>query len=203
MARKFPRVSGLASSTVPTTRDDDAVTESALAAGAGDRAALERFVRATQRDVWRLVAHLADVRVADDLTQEVYLRALRSLPGFEGRSSARTWLLSIARRTVVDHVRAAVARPSIAWAADYVQASDADTWKRTRTGFEDVVELNVLLAALSPERREALLLTQVFGLSYAEAAEVCGCPIGTVRSRVARARDDLLRAGGVEDSGVV
>ncbi len=184
-----------------TTRDDDAVTAHALAAGAGDRAALEQFIRATQRDVWRLVAHLANVGAADDLTQEVYLRALRSLPGFEGRSSARTWLLSIARRTVVDHVRAAVARPSIAWAADYVKASDADTWKHVRTGFEDVVELNALLADLTPERREALLLTQVFGLSYAEAAEVCGCPIGTVRSRVARARDDLLRARGMEDSG--
>ncbi|MCS7475430.1 sigma-70 family RNA polymerase sigma factor [Umezawaea endophytica] len=186
-----------------TTRDDDAVTASALAAGAGDRAALEQFIRTTQRDVWRLVAHLASVREADDLTQEVYLRALRSLPGFEGRSSARTWLLSIARRTVVDHVRAAVARPSIAWAADYVKVSDARTWKNSTTGFEDVVDLNVLLADLTPERREALVLSQVFGLSYAEVAEVCGCPIGTVRSRVARARDDLLRARGAEDSGAV
>ena len=83
-------------------RDDEEITDSALAAGSGDRDALERFIRSTQRDVWRLVAHLAGVGVADDLTQEVYLRTLRSLPGFEGRSSARTWLLSIARRTVVE-----------------------------------------------------------------------------------------------------
>ncbi|MGW6443352.1 RNA polymerase sigma factor SigC [Lentzea sp. NPDC055074] len=191
---------------VSTSRgDDEAVTACALAAGAGDREALERFIRLTQRDVWRLVAHLAGIGVADDLTQDVYLRALRSLPGFEARSSARTWLLSIARRTVVDHIRAAVARPSIAWSADYQLASDADRYAEhaRSAGFEDVVELNVLLAALAPERREALLLTQVLGLSYAEAAEVVGCPIGTVRSRVARAREDLISGQDHEDVGVV
>lgn len=181
------------------------MTALALAAGAGDRDALERFIRSTQRDVWRLVAHLGGIGVADDLTQEVYLRALRSLPGFEGRSSARTWLLSIARRTVVDHIRAALARPSIAWSADYLLVSDADRYaEHTRSaGFEDVVELNVMLAGLAPERREALLLTQVLGLSYAEAAEVAGCPIGTVRSRVARAREDLIGGQGREGLEVV
>ncbi|GAA3861720.1 sigma-70 family RNA polymerase sigma factor [Saccharothrix violaceirubra] len=182
--------------------DDGAVTAWALAAGAGDRRALERFVRATQRDVWRLVAHLTDPGRADDLAQEVYLRALRSLPAFEGRSSARTWLLSIARRTVVDHLRAAGARPAIAWSADYHQAADAASAAgRDRAGFEDVVEVTVLLADLSPERREALLLTQVLGLSYAEVAEICGCPVGTIRSRVARAREDLLRDKGNRDAG--
>ncbi|MFD9700052.1 RNA polymerase sigma factor SigC [Lentzea sp. NPDC059081] len=181
--------------------DDETVTAWALAAGSGDRAALERFIRSTQRDVWRLVAHLGGIGVADDLTQDVYLRALRSLPGFEGRSSARTWLLSIARRTVVDHVRSAVARPSIAWSADYHVASDADRFAEhaRSAGFEDVVELNVMLAGLAPERREALLLTQVLGLSYAEAAEVAGCPVGTIRSRVARAREDLLSGQARED----
>jgi len=205
-AQRFPAVCELRSPIVSTSRsDDDAVTASALAAGSGDRAALERFIRLTQRDVWRLVAHLAGVGVADDLTQEVYLRTLRSLPGFEGRSSARTWLLSIARRTVVDHIRAAVARPSIAWSADYRLASDAGrAAEHTRSaGFEDVVELNVMLAGLSPERREALLLTQVLGLSYAEAAEVAGCPVGTIRSRVARAREDLISGQGQEDAGIV
>lgn len=181
------------------------MTALALAAGSGDRTALEQFIRATQRDVWRLSAHLANVGVADDLTQEVYLRALRSLPGFEGRASARTWLLSIARRTVVDHIRAAVARPSIAWSADYQLASDADRFAEhgRNAGFEDVVELNVMLSGLAPERREALLLTQVLGLSYAEAAEVSGCPIGTVRSRVARAREDLISGQEHTDAGVI
>jgi RNA polymerase sigma-70 factor (ECF subfamily) len=52
----------------------------------------------------------------------------------------------------------------------------------------------MLLDGLDSDRRQALLLTQVLGLSYAEAAEVCGCPVGTIRSRVARARTDLLNA---------
>lgn len=185
------------------SRDDD-ITGLALAAGRGDRQALERFVRATQRDVWRFVAHLGDVASADDLTQETYLRALGSLPGFAARSSARGWLLSIARRVVVDQVRRAVARPRINESVDWTSAADGQLHARhgSRAGFENVVELNLLLNGLDPERREALVLTQVLGLSYAEAAEVAGCPIGTVRSRVARARDDLLREEGGRDAGV-
>lgn len=66
--------------------------------------------------------------------------------------------------------------------------------------FEDIVEIRMLLDGVDPDRREALLLTQVLGLSYAEAAEICGCPVGTIRSRVARARDDLLRAGNQDQS---
>jgi RNA polymerase sigma-70 factor, ECF subfamily len=168
----------------------------ALAAGRGDRPALEKFVRASQREVWRLVAHLAGAEVADDLTQETYLRAIPSLARFVGRSSARTWLLSIARRVVVDHIRTARSRPRIARSDDWVQAADQRqaTTRRAAAGFEDVVELNVLLDSLEPERREALVLTQVLGLSYAEAAAVCRCPVGTIRSRVARARDDLEQA---------
>jgi RNA polymerase sigma-70 factor (ECF subfamily) len=186
---------------VPTPPGVDDVTALALAAGAGDRAALERFVLLTQRDVWRLVAHLAGVQLADDLTQETYLRAIPSLARFAGRSSARTWLVSIARRVVVDHIRARRTRPRTTGRVDWTAASDRRqaVAHGTVAGFEDVVELNVLLDQLEPERREALVLTQVLGLSYAEAAEVCRCPVGTIRSRVARARDDLdVRRGDDE-----
>ena len=92
--------------------DDDQVTALAIAAGHGDTQALEDFIRATQRDVWRFTAHLADVASADDLTQETFLRAINALPRFSGRSSARTWLLSIARRTAVDQIRYKQARPA-------------------------------------------------------------------------------------------
>lgn len=181
---------------VQDAADGDGLTGLAIAAGRGDRVALDRFVRATQREVWRLVAHLSDVRVADDLTQETYLRAIPSLARFAARSSARTWLLSIARRVVVDHIRASRSRPRAARTDDWVQAADQRqvAVHAAAAGFEDIVELGVLLDALDPERREALVLTQVLGLTYAEVAEVCGCPVGTVRSRVARARDDLERA---------
>ena len=86
----------------PFVSDDDHITELALKAGRGDRVALSEFVRLTQQDVWRLVAHLGGVDAADDLTQETYLRVISALPRFAARSSARTWLLSLARRAWVD-----------------------------------------------------------------------------------------------------
>ncbi|AOS64841.1 sigma-70 family RNA polymerase sigma factor [Actinoalloteichus hymeniacidonis] len=175
---------------------EEQVTALALAAGRGDRAALEAWVRATQRDVWRFLAHLADPGSADDLTQETYLRAFSSLPRFAARSSARTWLISIARRVVVDKIRSQTARPRLAREVDWQQAAEADAARRHQkaAGFEDIVELNMLLDALDESRRSAIVLTQILGLSYAEAADVCECEIGTIRSRVARAREDLLRA---------
>lgn len=174
----------------------DPITELALAAGAGDRDAADAFIRATQRDVWGFVAHLTDVRQADDLCQETYLRAFRGLPAFAARSSARTWLLSIARRVVVDHIRAAGRRPRTTGAVDPALAADRDRLRQygREAGFEEVVELGELLGGLDPDRRQALVLTQVLGLDYRQAAQVCGCPVGTVRSRVARARGDLLDA---------
>lgn len=175
--------------------DDDQVTRLAKAAGRGDRAALSKFIEATQRDVWRLVAHLADPGSADDLTQETFLRAIGALPRFTGRSTARTWLLSIARRVVVDQIRYNTSRPRT------TQLVDTETLGHGRRGsrIENVVEIRILLDGLESERREALILTQVLGLSYVEAAAVCGCPVGTIRSRVARARDDLQRAANEDD----
>jgi RNA polymerase sigma-70 factor (ECF subfamily) len=175
------------------TGGDPRVTEWALAAGRGDREAAAAFVAATHRDVWRFLAHLAGRAEADDLTQETYLRALRSLPGFAGRSSARTWLFTIARRVVVDQVRMAAVRPRVVASDDWESAVDA-----ARAGhgprFEDGVVLRRLLDGLPVERREAFVATQMLGLSYEEAAQVCACPVGTIRSRVARAREDLIAA---------
>jgi RNA polymerase sigma-70 factor (ECF subfamily) len=168
--------------------DDAAVTAWALAAGRGDRAALTAFVRATQRDVLRFVAHLSSQAEAEDLAQETYLRALPSLPRFQAESSARTWLLAIARRVAADAVRRARRRPRTDGVADWEAVGHAAA---ARDG--DVV-LRLLVAQLDPDRREAFVLTQVLGLGYADAAEVCGCPIGTIRSRVARARADLADA---------
>ncbi|MFF1933229.1 sigma-70 family RNA polymerase sigma factor [Streptomyces sp. NPDC058228] len=172
-------------------RNDDQVTQWALAARSGDGESMERFVRATHRDVWRFVAHLsADVQSADDLTQETYLRALTGLPRFAGRSCARTWLLSIARRVVVDRYRSAAARPRIATTCDW-QAAAERAQPRGLPGFDEGVALLDLVEALDRPRREAFVLTQLLGLPYAEAADTAGCPVGTVRSRVARARQDM------------
>ncbi|ATY11517.1 RNA polymerase subunit sigma [Amycolatopsis sp. AA4] len=182
--------------------DDERITALALAAGRGDRVALESWVRATQADAWRFLAHRTSPAEADDLTQETYLRAFGSLPRFAGRSSSRTWLLSIARRVVVDRIRARSVRPRESTTADWQRAAEEQSARTRTAGFEDLIELGLLLDTLDEDRREALVLTQFLGLSYAEAAEVCGCPVGTVRSRVSRARDDLLRAQEENDTAM-
>ena len=163
---------------------EDPLTTLALAAGRGDRAALDQFIRATERDVWRTVAFLADPGSADDLTQETYLRVIGALPRFAGRSSARTWLLSIARRVVVDQIRRNQARPRTTSQVDL----EACSIRRTPWPFRGRHRGPDAARRPRPDRRDALVLTQVLGLSYDEAAEVCGCPLGTIRSRVARAR---------------
>jgi RNA polymerase sigma-70 factor (ECF subfamily) len=163
----------------------DEVTAAALRARRGDATAATEFVRATQADVWRLCAHLGSPAQADDLTQETYARAFASLHRFLGRASARTWLLTIARRVCADAVRAAVRERAV--------PSDA---QRAVADHADGVTVRQLVSALDPERREAFVLTQLVGLSYAEAAEVCDCPVGTIRSRVARARADLVAGIG-------
>ncbi|MFG3350177.1 sigma-70 family RNA polymerase sigma factor [Streptomyces sp. NPDC048018] len=172
--------------------NDAATTRLALAARNGDPAKADLFVRALHRDVWRYVAYLsADRQAADDLTQEVFLRAITALPRFQGRSSARTWILSIARRTVADSLRHAAARPRLSDRDDW-QAEVEHTQRPGLPGFEDGVALAELMAAIPAERRDAFVLTQLLGLPYAEAAAAIGCPIGTVRSRVARARTSLV-----------
>jgi len=88
----------------------DPTTELALRARGGDAGAQAAFVRATQAEVWRFTAALVDPGAADDLTQETYLRAFKALPSFEARSSVRTWMLGIARRTCADHLRSVVRR---------------------------------------------------------------------------------------------
>ncbi|WP_435269995.1 sigma-70 family RNA polymerase sigma factor [Streptomyces sp. 1222.5] len=183
--------SALPASRTQNASADAAVTAWALAARSGDPQAAERFVRALHSDVLRFVTHLgADPQNVDDLTQDTFVRALDSLHRFEGRASARTWLLSIARRAVVDSFRRAAVRPRTAHTHDWQAAAE---WAQPRglPGFDDGIALLDLLETLPDERREAFVLTQVVGLSYEEAARFGGCPVGTVRSRVARARMTL------------
>jgi RNA polymerase sigma-70 factor, ECF subfamily len=182
----------------------DELTRLLVAAAHGDRAALAGFVRATQADVWRFCAHLVDPASADDLTQEVYARALAAVDRFRADASARTWLLSIARNTAADEIRrrqrhrrlfpATATTPGgddvlASRATEPVPALPAGTSPEG-----GAIELATLVRALDGDRREAFVLTQVVGLTYAEAAETCGVPVGTIRSRVARAREELVTA---------
>jgi len=173
--------------------DVDPRTRLLLDARDGSRVALAEFVRATQAEVWRLSAWLVGRDLADDATQETFIAAWRALPDYRGEASARTWLLVIARRTAER-----VARRHHRW-LELTTASTtgrlrvqqlAGTW--TNSGPEASAEIVELLASLDSDRRTALVLTQVLGFSYEEASDICECPVGTIRSRVARARADLL-----------
>ncbi|MER7418937.1 sigma-70 family RNA polymerase sigma factor [Micromonospora peucetia] len=175
----------------PASLGESAVTALALAVGRGDRAAADAFVRSTQRDVRRFLVHLVGQADAEDLTQETYVRALGSAHLFTGRHHARAWLLAIARHVAADHFRAAAGWPRIVSGQDW-QATADRSGARHLPGLDDTVALNLAVRTLPADRRDAFVLTQVVGLGYAEAAEFCGCPIGTIRSRVARARRDLV-----------
>jgi RNA polymerase sigma-70 factor (ECF subfamily) len=183
----FPAGAGAILSVRMVAVPDD-VTRLALAARQGDRVAFAGFVRHTQGDVWRLCAHLVDAGSADDLTQETYLRAVTAIERFRGDSTARTWLLTIARRVCADTIRRRTRRRR----ALLRRGPDTEAIAPPA----GAVELQEVMAGLDPDRRTAFTLTQVLGLSYEEAATVMDCPVGTIRSRVARARADLVTALG-------
>lgn len=166
----------------------DELTSLARAAGRGDQHALATFIQRTQGDVWRFCAHLVDPAAADDLAQETYLRAIPALPRFRGDAQVRTWLLAIARRVCAAEIgtRSRDRELAVRLAADPVASLGQPPQP---PGAQ--VAVDSLIGGLEPDRRAAFVLTQLLGCSYAEAATVCDCPVGTIRSRVARAREDL------------
>lgn len=157
----------------------------ALRAKAGDRRALDELVRALHPDVWRLCRYLGQPADPDDLTQETFERLLTALHRFRGDGAVRSWALAIARRVCADSTRRAQRERRL----DSRLRSDPDPGHHHDESWH---EIDDLLAGLDADRREAFILTQLVGLSYEEAADAVGCPIGTIRSRVARARADLL-----------
>ena len=164
----------------------------------GDDRATRDLIRATQERVRRLCTTLGSGDDVDDLVQETYLRAWRSLPGFRGDSTTfLVWLLRIARNTCADQVRRRTRRRHLLRRLSLAPRDDLVAGPPGR------LELDDLLDRLPPDWRDAFVLTQVVGLAYAEAAAVCECPIGTIRSRVARARGRLvaLLDDGAAESG--
>jgi RNA polymerase sigma-70 factor (ECF subfamily) len=159
----------------------DDLKRAARAAARGDRQALSFLVGATQDDVWRLCAHLTDPASADDLVREAYRRAVSEAGRLRPGAAVRAWLLAIAYRVCAEQ---AESRDQAGPAADRPAASAEHDGR----GHGDTA---LPLAGLAPARRGAFVLTQLLGCSYAEAAEISGCPASVIRSRVARARDDL------------
>lgn len=172
--------------TMNTMRDLDRL---AAAAQAGNSDALDRFVRSIQSDVWRFCVHLTGGGDADDLAQEALLRVVTHLDRWE-RGPVHTWVLGVTRNVCFECVSKRSRRRA---------EPSAEPPMPPEPDARSAIETRALLAGLPVDQREALVLTQLLGLPYAAAAEVVGCPVGTIRSRVARGREalsDALRAGG-------
>jgi RNA polymerase sigma-70 factor (ECF subfamily) len=175
----------------------DDVTALALAARDGDRVALSDFIRRTWAGVGRLAAALAGPALAEDVAQDTYVRALRALPAYRADSAARTWLLSIARRAAVDAVRGAARRRRL---SRLLAGGAGGRRRRPRAPGRRGAHPPGAVPA-RPRPAHGVRADQLMGFDYASAAEVCGCPVGTVRSRVARARSQLVAELGLVDVG--
>jgi RNA polymerase sigma-70 factor (ECF subfamily) len=161
------------------------------AAVAGDLAAFEWLVRCYQAHVWRFLRHLlGDGALAEDVTQETFLRVYQHLPSFAWRSSFSTWVFQVARNAGIDALRSRRRHDRLLQALPPPRPEAAPDAR---------AEAWAAVAALSPKLREALLLVEVFGFTYREAAQVLRVPDGTVKSRVFQARTRLTAWAGEED----
>jgi RNA polymerase sigma-70 factor (ECF subfamily) len=163
------------------------------AARRGDRTAFEVLVRAHQADVWRLCLHLLGDRPgADDATQEAFVRVFRFLPRFRGEARFTTWLFSIARNCARDELRR---RQRARRALEAFEDRPGPSAARLELG----AEVRQAVALLPLDLREPLVMIDVLGRSYADTAATLGAPVGTIKSRVHRARAQLAVALGEWD----
>lgn len=166
----------------------------------GDKRAFDALVLKYQSRIVKVITrYLRDPVEALDLAQEAFIKAYRALPNFRGESAFYTWLYRIAINTAKNHVVAQGRRPPM----DDVEASEAefyegpsalkDTSTPERMVLRDEMERVVFEAieALPEDLRTAITLRELEDMSYEEIAEVMNCPIGTVRSRIFRAREAI------------
>ncbi len=165
-------------------RKDEPTPATVAAAAGGDVDAFATLVRFYQQPVWRYLQRLVgDDSLAEDLTQEVFVRVFHGLDTFAGRSRFSTWVFSIARNTGVDALRRRDRRPRVVGDVSVDVAGSSDPARG--------LELDAALEELSLAHRDALLLVEVFGLSYREVADMTGTAEGTIKSRVHGARQRL------------
>jgi RNA polymerase sigma-70 factor (ECF subfamily) len=167
----------------------------------GDKRAFELLVEKYQRKLGRLLARfIRDPAEVEDVTQEAFIKAYRALPAFRGDSAFYTWLYRIGINTAKNYLMALGRR---APTSTEVEAEDAE-------GFEDAEQLrdintpesmllskeiattvNAAIEELPEELRTAIQLREIEGMSYEDIARIMDCPIGTVRSRIFRAREAI------------
>ena len=170
----------------------------------GDVKAFEMLVVKYQRRIERLIGRMVrDVDIVEDIAQETFIRAYRALPQFRGDSAFYTWLYRIAvntaKKALMDMKRNPLV-PESAMRNDEdgdepsraeSELSDGETPEGILASKEIAAAVNSAVEALSDELRQAITLREIEGLSYEEIAEAMNCPIGTVRSRIFRAREAI------------
>lgn len=170
----------------------------------GDQRAFELLVIKYQRRIERLIGRMVrDDGLVQDIAQESFIRAYRALPQFRGDSAFYTWLYRIAvntaKKALVDLKRDPVIPESAMQIRDdedetsgrEVEPSDGETPDAVLASKEIAMAVNAAIEALSEDLRQAITLREIEGLSYDEIADVMNCPIGTVRSRIFRAREAI------------
>ena len=171
---------------------------------AGDKRAFDLLVLKYQRKVQRLVSRFVrDSGEVDDVVQEAFIKAYRALPTFRGEAAFYTWIYRIAINCAKNYLASPARR--IVPASDLMSEDDEDMESFERNdGLHDVATpdaeyaskqiaeaVNRAMAALPDDLRTAVTLREIEGLSYEEIAEAMECPIGTVRSRIFRAREAI------------
>jgi RNA polymerase sigma-70 factor (ECF subfamily) len=169
----------------------------------GDKKAFELLVSKYQRKLMRLVSRLVhDQAEAEDVVQESFIKAYRALVNFRGDAAFYTWLYRIGINTAKNHLVAQGRRAPTSTDADIEEAEtfvDADGLRDMNTpesllASKQIAEtVNAAMMSLPEELRNAISLREIEGMSYEEISEVMLCPIGTVRSRIFRAREAIAQ----------
>ena len=165
----------------------------------GDERAFALIVRAYEVPIFNYVLRMVgDRALAEDLTQDVFLRVFQGLRGYSRRARFTTWLFQVAKNRVIDEMRAAERRPRTLLAIE-----DAPQFEVVDAPIERGEAIEILLAEidkLSPDLKEALLLRDIVGLSYNEISDTLDVTLATVKWRIFKAREEVQQA--LEEQGV-
>ncbi|MCZ6460542.1 MAG: RNA polymerase sigma factor RpoE [Gammaproteobacteria bacterium] len=166
----------------------------------GDKQAFDLLFSRYQHKILNLVSrYLRDQQDVEDVTQEAFIKAFRALPRFRGESAFYTWLYRIAINTAKNHLVARSRRPpgvdvdiddaEFMDGTDVLRESESPEAALSRDELSQVI--NATLSELPDDLRSAVTLREFDGLSYEQIAEIMDCPVGTVRSRIFRAREAI------------
>ncbi len=185
----------------PTSGNREIDHELVLRAQRGDKRAFGLLVDKYQRKLNRLLSRMIrDQSEIEDVVQESFIKAYRALPNFRGDSAFYTWLYRIGINTAKNHLVSMSRRPTVSTDIEIEDAENFDSGSELRTTETPESSLmtkqiaqtvNDTVAALPEELRTAITLREIEGLSYEEIAAIMSCPIGTVRSRIFRARETI------------